>query len=184
MKEIEALKSRILEHVTLGHLLAVDGKITGSMSEEQFSCVFHGRDLKKSARYYRDTDSSYCWTCKQRWDLFSYLQQKEAMSFWQVIDYLVKTYSVPIKDLPDSLEEAQRKRVEAPKVKVSNTGVALGTIATAIPMLRGEIPDERYEKVVFAFMLLKHATEESKKSEGVEILRTGILKVLEGVKHG
>jgi hypothetical protein len=184
MKDIVALKSRVAEYIKLGDLLAADDKITGSLSEEQYSCTFHGRDLKKSARYYRDTDSSYCWTCKRRWDIYSYLEQKEAMTFWQAVDYLVKRYNIPTKDLPDAFEESHRKRVEAPKVKVSGGKLALEKIAVAIPMLRGEIPDEKYEMMVFAFMILKHATEESKLAEGAEMLTKGILKIVEEAQGG
>lgn len=182
MKDLEALKGRISEHIRLGDLLEEDGKITGSVSEEQYSCTFHGADYKKSARYYRETDSSYCWTCKQRWDLFSYLQQKEAMTFWQVVDYLVKRYNIPTKDLPDAVEEAQRKRIEAPRVKISDSRLAVEKLSGAIRLLRGEVKNERYERMVFAFMLLKHATEESKVVDGAEALRKALLKVLQEVE--
>jgi len=184
MKEIVTLKARIAEYVTLGDLLAKDDKITGSLSEEQYSCNFHGRDLKKSARYYKDTDSSYCWTCKKRWDIYSYLEQKEAMTFWQAIDHLLRTYNIPTKDLPDALEESQRKRIEAPKVKVNNAKLSQEVLAGAIHHLRGVVPDERYEKMVFAYMLLKYAIEESKKAEQSELLRKAILKVVEEIKNG
>jgi hypothetical protein len=184
MKEIIALKARIAEHVTLKDFLVNDGKITGSLSEEQYSCTFHGRDLKKSARYYRDTDSSYCWVCKRKWDIFSYLEQKEGLGFWQAINYLVKTYSIPIKDLPDSLEESHKKRIEAPRVKVSDVKLALEKLSGAIHLLRDLVPPERYEKMVFAFMLLKYATDEEKKPEGSETLRKAILKVLEESRNG
>jgi len=183
MKDLEALKARIAEYVTLGDLLESDGKITGSLSEEQYSCTFHGEDRKKSARYYRETDSCYCWTCKRRWDIYSYLQQKEAMTFFQVLDYLVKTYAIKTKDLPDAVEEAQKKRVEAPRVKISNSKLAVETLSAAILKLRGEIPDERYEKIVFAFMLLKHATSEENLVQGSESLRQGILKVIRETLH-
>lgn len=184
MKEIEALKKRISEHVTLGDMLARDGKITGSLSEEQFSCSFHGRDLKKSARYYRETDSSYCWTCKKRWDIFSYIQQKEAMTFGQALEYLVKFYNVPTRDLPDAIEEAQRKRIEAPRVKVSSDKLAQEKLSGAIRHLRGLVPDEKYERLVFAFMLLKHTTPDEKKPEGAEMLRKAVLKVAEEARDG
>jgi len=184
MKDIEALKKRILEHVTLCDMLVAADRISGSLSEEQYSCAFHGRDLKKSARYYKDTDSSYCWTCKRRWDLFSFVQQQEAMTFGQAVSHLVKVYNVPTKDLPDALEEAQKSRIKAPRVKVSNSKVTLETLSGAIRKLRGSIPDERYERMVFAFMLLRYATPEEKKAEGAEGLRAGILKVLKEVQGG
>jgi hypothetical protein len=183
MKEILALKARIAENITLGDLLVRDGKITGSLSEEQFSCSFHGRDLKKSARYYRETDSSYCWTCKKRWDIFSYLEQKEAMTFGQALEYLVKFYNIPTRDLPDAIEEAQRKRIEAPRIKINSDKLAQEKLFGAIRHLRGHVPDERYERLVFAFMLLKHTTADDKKAEGAEILRKAVLKVAGEARH-
>jgi len=184
MKEIVALKKRISEHVTYGDLLARDGKISGSLSEEQYSCTFHGRDLKKSARYYRETDSSYCWVCKEKLDIYSYLEKKEGLGFSQAITHLVKTYRVPTDDLPDVFEEARRRRVEAPRVKVNGSKLSQERLSGAIRLMRGSIPDEKYERLVFALMLLKHATPEEKKTGASEVLRKAALKVVEDTKNG
>lgn len=53
--------------------------------EEQFPCPLHGdgRDRNFSARYYPDTNSTYCWACKQARDPISwyrdYQRRKEGI---------------------------------------------------------------------------------------------------------
>lgn len=184
MKDFDSLKRRILEYVTLGDLLAADGKIPVANMEEQYSCSFHGADNKKSARYYSETDSSYCWVCKKRWDVFSYIEQREAMTFWQAVSYLVSTYRIPTDDLPDAIEETRRKRIEAPVVKVDHSALMVEKLSQAIKMLRGKLEDEKYERLVFGFMLLKHATPEEKRPEAAETLRQAVLRVVEGARNG
>jgi len=184
MKDFESLKRRIAEYVTLGDLLAAEGKIPVADMEEQYSCDFHGADRKKSARYYADTDSSYCWVCKRRWDLFSYVQQREAMTFWQAVSYLVRQYRIPTGDLPEAIEETRRRRIEAPAVKVDESALVVERLLQAIRMLRGRLEDEKYERIVFAYMLLRHATPEDKRREAAETLRGAVLRVVEGARNG
>lgn len=184
MKDFESLKRRISEYVTLGDLLVADGKIDVPNMEEQYSCTFHGADLKKSARYYADTDSSYCWVCKRRWDVFSYVQQREAMTFWQAVSHLVREYRIPTDDLPDAIEETRRRRMESPTVKVDGSALMVERLSQAIAMLRGRLEDEKYERLVFGYMLLKHMTPEEKRPEAAETLRQAVLRVVEGARNG
>jgi len=184
MKEIVALKNRIAERVTYGDLLIRDGRISGALPEEQFSCTFHGKDVKKSARYYKESDSSYCWVCKKKKDIYSYVQEKEQMGFWEAVRYLVRTYTIPIDDLPDAIREPRKTTDAEIKTKLDGKKIASEKLAKAIRMLRGLVDDIRYEKLVFAFMLLKYATSEDKKAEASEVLRKAVLKVVEDTKNG
>ena len=43
--------------------------------ESQASCPFHGRDTKKSLRVYPQTNSAYCFTCAQSWDVIDFWAQ-------------------------------------------------------------------------------------------------------------
>jgi len=63
MKSIDDVKAEINKYVKLGNILRETGVIRTDMDEEQFSCPFHGKDTKPSARYYKSTDSCYCFTC-------------------------------------------------------------------------------------------------------------------------
>jgi len=184
MKDFESLKIRIAEYVTLGNMLVIDGKIAIANMEDQYACTFHGRDVKKSARYYAETDSSYCWVCKKRWDVFSYIQQKEAMSFQQAMAYLVREYRIPISDLPEALEESKRRRIEAPKIKISHSTLVVEKLSQAIRMLHGKLSDEKYERLVFGYMLLRYATADEAKPEAAETLRLAVLRVVEGTRNG
>jgi len=184
MKDFEALKNRISEYVTLGDLLVNDGKITAASMEDQYACTFHGADNKKSARYYAETDSSYCWVCKKRWDVFSYIEQREAMSFQQALNHLVSEYRIPTADLPDALEESKRRRIEAPKIKVDQSALIVEKLSQAIRMLRDRLEDEKYERLVFGYLLLRYATADEKKPESAETLRQAVLRVVEGARNG
>lgn len=174
-KDSESVKSLILEHVTLGDILKAEGKIRGGISEEQYSCSFHGADRKKSARYYEETDSSYCWTCKKRWDLFAHISQREALSFAETLRYLVKAYRIDISKLPDIRGTHQRQK-ERKAVKADERKILVAKVEKALQMVRDEIDFEKYKKFVLAYMYLKYITTEEKFAEEAQKMRTAMLK--------
>lgn len=179
MKDLDSVKELIKQHVTLGELLRAKGRITNTMDEEQLSCLFHGADRKKSARYYRQTDSMYCWTCKKSWDVFSYTEQMESLNFAQTLNYLIKTYGVDISHLPDAPEENIRRMKMPETVKVNNRLIQLERLGQAIAAVRDEIPMERYVRFAYSFMMLKYAIPEKSFQEQYVKVREGMLKTLE-----
>jgi len=182
MKDIESVKGLIKEHVSLGELLRIDGRITNSLDEEQFSCNFHGFDRKKSARYYRTTDTAYCWVCKERWDVISYVQRKEGMSFGEAINYLIREYSVDVSVLPEALEEHARKIKKISEPKVDNKKLALEKISQVIRVIRDELDFPTYKKLVYSYMVLKYVVPEEDFMEQYSKLKDGIRRVLERLK--
>jgi len=179
MKDIESLKKLIKQHVSLGELLKIDGRITNSQEEEQFGCNFHGVDRKKSARYYRVTDTAYCWVCKEKWDAISYLQKKEGMGFGETINYIIKTYNVDVSVLPEATEEHVRKIQQRIEPKVDNKKLALEKISQAITVVRNDVEFPTYAKMVYAFMVLKYAVPEEEFLEQCTKLKNGMLRVFE-----
>lgn len=72
---IQARIEVIRQRVTAQEVLRRNGiKIRGTGDrEEQFSCPFHGRDRKPSARVYPETvrgpSHVWCFVCQERWDV-------------------------------------------------------------------------------------------------------------------
>lgn len=184
MKDTEAVKSLIKQHVSLGDILLQRGRISRGMEEEQFSCVFHGVDKKKSSRYYKSTDTAYCWVCKERWDLFSFLQKMEGWSFPETLNNLIKMYGVDTSRLPDIAEVRLKKAQERTVVKVDERKMSVERLYQAIMAVREEVPPETYVKFVYSYMMLKWAVLDESFSEQYVKLKEAMLRVFERIKNG
>ena len=160
MKDIESLKALIQEHVTLGELMKADGKILYATDEEQYACTFHGVDNKKSARYYRETDSAYCWVCKERLDVFSYTAKKEGISFGAAMRQLIQEYRVDTSKIPDVIEANTKKLETKHAPKLDNKALALERMKQAIQTVRDEVPDGVYDRFVYSFMAVQYLVPE------------------------
>jgi DNA primase len=84
--------SEILEHFGVD-LLFDDAEV-------QYRCPLHGdgRDTKKSARYYPDSDDTYCWGCHEYRDHVGLVMEFEDMSFTEALSYLEQQWN--IDDVP------------------------------------------------------------------------------------
>ena len=184
MKDLDSLKDLIKQHVSLGELLRIDGKITNAQDEEQFACTFHGADRKKSARYYRTTDTAYCWVCKEKWDVISYVRRREDMGFGEAVNHLVREYSIDTSVLPEATEEHVKKIQKITQPKVDNKKLALEKFSQAIRAVRDDVDFPTYVKMVYAFMNLKYCVPEEKFLEQSEHLKKGMLRVFERVNNG
>jgi hypothetical protein len=141
--------------------------------------MFHGADRKKSARYYKETDTAYCWVCKKKWDVISFTQEMEGMSFPQALKHIVSTNKLDISKLPDAPEaEAQRIRVRE-VVKVDERKLSIERLSQAITAIRDEVPPESYDKFVFSFMALKYLISDEKFKEMYIKLREAMLRVIQ-----
>lgn len=182
MKDLESVKELIKSRVSLADLLKEAGALHGGLSEEQLSCVFHGADVKKSARYYRDTDSMYCWVCKKSWDIFSYVQQAEGISFVEAINLLLKRYRIDVSGLPDAVEKTVSKIYRKKENKVDQRKLAQNKLSQALTLVRDELPLEKYTKLVYSYMVLKNVIPDEKFRENFDLVRTGMVKVLDNAK--
>jgi len=180
MKDPIAVKKLISERITLGEALKEDFGISLSIDEIQLSCPFHGQDAKKSARYYKDTDSMYCWVCKKSWDLYSYIGQKEALGFNRTVDFLIKKYHIDISKAPDIFSGETSPFFKKRKVEVNGRALAAAKIKTHLVKLRDKIDPIKYSKLVFAFMVLKHNTSEERFGEDSNKLANLIVKLNRG----
>lgn len=184
MKDLDALKEAIRASVTLSELMQSRGLIRGTAEEEQFRCPFHGADNKPSARYYSRTDSAYCWVCKQSWDVIRFVQKIEEMSFSQAINHLVKIGKVDLSKIPDTLER-KAKKIEIDKgLKASSRKVTTEKLKRAIMTLRGHVPEDRYARTVYAYMMVKYTVEDKEFPELAEKLKTSIIRLVSEAGHG
>jgi len=181
MKDLESIKKEIKRHISLSDILLSRSLITGAIEEEQFSCPFHGTDNKKSSRFYKSTDSSYCWVCKEKLDLFSWVGKEEGLSFQAVLRVLISRYRIDISKLPDAFEAPKSKTYKTEVSKSSNNKLFVEKIAQAIKALKDEIDFEKYSKMVLAYMILRNATPEEKFDRASGALKNYILKTIEEV---
>lgn len=177
MKDTESLTALIKEHVKLGEILKEKKRITNAISEEQFSCLFHGVDRKKSARYYRDTDTAYCWVCKEKWDVISFVRKMEGLGFYETLSFLIKLYDIDTSKLPDAPEAALQKLKEKPVARVNNRKLSIEKLKQAILTVKDDMPAGTYDKFVYSYMMLRYLVSDEKFSESFSKFREAVLRV-------
>lgn len=179
MKDINALKQAIASKVRLGDILVARGVIDGTMSEEQYCCGIHGQDLKKSARYYRETDSCYCWTCKKSWDIYRWVQDVEGMDFWTTVRWLCSTYNVDISKVPESTDlEVKSEYRKTHTIRVDQKKLYLERLKEAVRSLREHIPSEKYCRLVYAYQMLKFTTPDDTFTDSATKVATAVNRLI------
>lgn len=176
MKDIVKLKERILQYTSLADALRSENVIKTDLEEEQIHCPFHGPDHKKSARFYRRTDTLYCWTCKKKWDLFSYLMQRDGLAFMATVDNLVIKHRIDISGVPEALDEFKEKRIQTKKTQYDVRALSTEKIKKLIRDLKEDITLDMYVRLVFSYMKLKAAEDEEFQEILIKI-RDAILKI-------
>ena len=102
MKDPRELRKFILDKVMLADLLAADGiRLPQRIKPQQLSCPFHGKDLSMSARFYPETNSMYCFACKEAWDPISYVMKSDGIKFMPAANFLVSHYKLDVSRLRD-----------------------------------------------------------------------------------
>lgn len=177
MKDFEKLKEHIKRSVTLGSLLRNDGKITYDLDEEQIHCPFHGVDNKKSARYYKETDTIYCWVCKKVWDVFSYMSQKRGNGLKEAINYLIDFYRIDISSVPEQIDVLIQGITGPQKVIIDHKKIFLIQVHDFICNLKDKVDYEKYKKLVFSYMLLKHSVPDEKFMEASARMNEALIRV-------
>ena len=178
MKDIEALKKTILSNIRLGNILQSRKIIHNSDHDEQLSCPFHGVDRKKSARYYYSTDTAYCWVCKEKWDLFSFIAKMEDVTFSQAINILVNRYNINISKVPEVAEGTVSRIKIRQQVSINQRKVSLEKLKQAIRTIRDEVPIDKYCKMTYAFAILKYLTPDTKFEDSALMLKNAILRLI------
>ncbi len=108
-----AVKHNVSAYDVLRHF-GTSLKFGGEAHEEQFSCPFHGKDNKPSARVYpdgpRSTSHVWCFTCQKNWDVFglwrNFMGHGEEIRFGQIIFELERAFGI----IPPEARRTQRGR--------------------------------------------------------------------------
>ncbi len=183
MKDFQSLKDHIKKYVSLGEMLRSEGKITLEIEEEQISCPFHGVDNKKSARYYRETDTFYCWVCRKVWDVFSYVQQKDGYSIKEVINTLIRDHHIDISSVPEQMDVFIQGITGPEKpVLVDRKNIFLGQVKDYIYKLRDRIDLEKYKRLVHSYMLLKYMITDDKFVEASNKMNGALTRITKEIQ--
>ena len=181
-KDPKELRKYIQESVRLLDMLVDDGHTTLNHEvEQQISCPFHGSDSKPSARFYPESNSMYCFTCKKSWDVVSYVMEEKASSFRSALDLLVSRFNLPIDHLPDAnqgykSESNRYKRERDTNSKVDRKKLLMLKIEDRILKLREYSDPDTFGKVLFVMSHMR-------KTEDHESFTKMAGKVIETIKR-
>lgn len=94
MDTIEAIKTQVPMSAILTRY-NVD--FMGGGFAEQLSCPFgHRPDINKSARYYPDSETIYCFTCGKTWDVVEAVKDAEGVDTATACKFLAEWYNVTV----------------------------------------------------------------------------------------
>lgn len=154
MKNLERLKELILDEIDFSTVLLEYGVdfvySPQSVDEAQLRCPFHGKDNKPSARYYRETQTMYCWTCHKRWNVIQFIMEMEQFYFKGALLHIVNKYQLDVSLIPDDPEFKKDNILDISKVSVD-------TISAKRKMneFRGKLSFERYNVLCTAYSMIK-----------------------------
>jgi len=63
---------------------------------EQIHCPFHGTDVNKSARVYPEDNSVYCFTCDKSWNVITFVQDKEELTFPEALRFIRHYWDIEV----------------------------------------------------------------------------------------
>jgi len=174
MKDPSKLKERILAKIDLGHVMLdynVDFVYNPNKSNEvQFRCPFHGKDNKPSARFYRETQSAFCWVCHKRFDAIAFIMEKVGLSYGGALRHLIQRYNIDISDIPDGPDIQYDKSIEKssiPEVRriMANINMKLKQLKYKIPFNKYNALCAVYDNLIFKVSKEKDVLDTAKKLE-------------------
>lgn len=150
MKDPTRLKELIIDTLDLGRVM-LDYNVhfiydPMVVDEVQYRCPFHGRDNKPSARFYRQTKSCYCWVCKRKWDVISFVREREALPYIQTLQYILAKYSIDTSSVLD--EPDIRKR---PPPSISEISTRMKSIKGKLHSLRNKLTYKKYNAFCWSY---------------------------------
>lgn len=115
-----AIKESVSAHDILRQF-GITLRYPGSSNEEQFSCPFHGKDRKPSARVYPDNGRSsshvWCFTCQKNWDVFglwrNFMGHGDEIKFGQILFELERQFGIVPPEAPELVDPKNRGPTEA-----------------------------------------------------------------------
>lgn len=157
MKPINLLKERIFQKVLLSDVLKdyhVEFTYNPDAADEvQYRCPIHGKDNKPSARFYKETQTSYCWFCHKKWDTITFIADKENLGYIESIKFILSKYKVDISDLPD-LDINNRPAELSSEDRVVQENIFIISLRGKIREFRGKLGFEKYRDLCGVFQMI------------------------------
>ena len=122
--------------------------------EVQYRCPFHGKDNKPSARLYKQTKSCFCWYCAKKWDVISFIRDKESLSYYQALKYIVSKYKLDLSSIPDTPELV----IETKKEVLPELHLRIECARKSLLGLRGRLDFDKYNVLCAYFLFLLYKT--------------------------
>lgn len=124
VSRLRARADRVIKECDLGVILAEYGYAVfpDPYREQQFSCDLHGADHKPSARYYPETNSTYCWVCQKKRDPVDWIRAKENLGFADAVDFLERKFDLASLPWDDQEERPVNPMEELDKVGQQQEG--------------------------------------------------------------
>jgi DNA primase len=179
MKNPEKLRELILKEVDMARVMqdyGVDFVYNPHLVDEaQLRCPFHGEDNKPSARFYKATQSMFCWVCYKRWNVIQFVMEREQIYYTRALLFIIDKYKLDTSSISDEPE------LKAPKfsngaVAMSESTIETKLIRKKIRNYRGKIAFKKYRALCCAFYMIMF-----KMSQGGDIL-TDIKKLKSKLK--
>lgn len=167
MKNPQKLRELILKKVDMAQVLLdynVDFVFNPTLVDEtQLRCPFHGQDNKPSARFYRRTQSMFCWVCYKSWDVIQFIMDKEQLYYIRALLFIIDRYKIDISSISDEPELPSLNLIN--DTAISEKAVETKLIKKKIRGFRGKIEFEKYRALCCAYYMVMF-----KMSQGGDIL--------------
>jgi len=167
MKNPEKLKELILEKVEMDRVMLdynVDFVYNPTLVDEaQLRCPFHGKDNKPSARYYRATQSMFCWVCYKSWDVIQFIMEKEQLYYIRTLLFIIDKYKLDTSSITD---EPELPSLNLNKGSViSENSIEAKFVRRKIRDFKGKLVFEKYRALCCAYYMVMF-----KMSQGGDVL--------------
>ncbi len=157
MKNPEKLRELILKEVDMATVLldyGVDFVYNPRLADEvQLRCPFHGQDNKPSARFYKATQSMFCWVCYKRWDVIQFVMEREQIYYTRALLFLIDKYKLDTSSISDE-PQLKAPRLNNGTVTMSESSVETKLIRKKIRDCKGKIVFEKYRALCCAFYMI------------------------------
>lgn len=176
---IEAIHRRVTAHDVLRRN-GIDLKYGDRV--EQFSCPFHGKDNKPSARVYGETNRSpshvWCFVCQKRWDAIGLWQKFTGFEgrFSSLLRDIEQVYGI---EIPESPQEYQSEYKAQDNTAIDEVLKLLDICDSRMTKSKNAFDMTGYYKISVALDRLRYQIDEHllKPSEAKVVLQTILEKI-------
>jgi len=156
MKNPQKLRELVLKEVDMAKVLLdynVNFVYNPTLADEvQLRCPFHGKDNKPSARFYRNTQSMFCWVCYKSWDVIQFIMEIEQLYYIRALLFIIDKYKVNISSISDEPELPPLNLINGNVI--SEMAVETKLIKKKIRGFRGKIEFEKYRALCCAYNMV------------------------------